>query len=218
MKIIPSAAIAVLIVTFIITIVSYPLLPDPIVSHWNASGEPDGYLSKFFGLFLTPLIMLGLAALFAVLPRIDPLKKNYAKFRNYYDGLILAFLLFMGIVQLQLILWNSGIKISPNLMFPIIIGIFYIYIGFVLEHAEQNWFVGIRTPWTLSSATVWKKTHERGGKLFKVAGIISLAGVFFEDYAFWFILVPVIAVAVYTIVYSYVEYQEEERERKEQSA
>jgi uncharacterized membrane protein len=103
-------------------------------------------MSKLSGLFLTPLIMLGLAALLAVLPRIDPLKKNYAKFQTYYDGLFLALLLFSGIIQFQLILWNLGVQISPNLTFPIPFGILFIYIGFVLEHAEQNWFVGIRTP------------------------------------------------------------------------
>ncbi len=213
MKIIRLAAIAVLIVTFIITLLSYPVLPDPIVVHWNAAGEADGYMSKLFGLFLTPLIMLGLAALFAVLPRIDPLKKNYAQFRNYYDGLILAILLFMGIIQFQLILWNLGVQISPNLTFPIIFGILSIYIGFVLDHAEQNWFVGIRTPWTLSSETVWKKTHAMGGKLFKIAGVICFIGVLFPDYAFWFILIPIIAVALYTVVFSYWEYQKEIRER-----
>jgi uncharacterized membrane protein len=209
MKIIRLAVIAVLTITFMITLVSYPSLPDPVVVHWNASGEPDGYMSKLPGLFLTPLIMVGLAALLAVLPRIDPLKENYAKFQTYYDGLFLALLLFSGIIQFQLILWNLGVQISPNLTFPIIFGILFIYIGFVLEHAEQNWFVGIRTPWTLSSETVWKKTHVLGGKLFKISGVICFIGILFPDYAFWFILFPILAVALYTIVFSYWEYQKE---------
>ena len=173
MKLIRVAIIAGLIITFILTIAIYPTAPDRIVSHWNAAGQADGYMSKFWGLFLIPLIMTGFVALLAVLPRIDPYKKNYEKFRDYYEGFILLFVLFMLAIQVQIILWSIGYQISPNLTFPILIGILFIYIGFLLGHAEQNWFVGIRTPWTLSSKTVWKKTHELGGKLFKIAGVIS---------------------------------------------
>jgi len=203
------AIIAGLIITFTLTIAIYPTVPDRVVSHWNAAGQADGYMSKFWGLFLIPLIMTGFVALFAVLPRIDPHKKNYEKFRDYYEGFILLFVLFLLAIQVQIILWSIGYQISPNLIFPLLIGILFIYIGFLLGHAEQNWFVGIRTPWTLSSKTVWKKTHELGGKLFIIAGVISCAGIFAGTYALWFILVPVLAVAVYTVAYSFIEFQKE---------
>jgi uncharacterized membrane protein len=208
-KLIRIAVIAVLIITFAITIAIYPSAPDRIVSHWNAAGEADGSMSKFWGLFLIPFIMTGFVALLAVLPRIDPHKKNYEKFWDYYEGFILLFVLFMLAVQVQIILWSIGYQISPNLTFPILIGMLFIYIGFLLDHAEQNWFVGIRTPWTMSSKTVWKKTHELGGKLFKIAGVISCLGIFAGVYALWFVLVPALAVAVITVVYSYYEYQKE---------
>ena len=209
MKLIRFAIIAGLIFTFALTIAIYPAAPDRIVSHWNAAGEANGSMSKFWGLFLIPIIMTGFVALFAVIPRIDPHKKNYEKFRDYYEGFILVFVFFMLAIQVQIILWSTGYQISPNLTFPVLIGILFIYIGFLLGHAEQNWFVGIRTPWTLSSKTVWKKTHELGGKLFKIAGVIACAGIFAGAYALWFILVPVLAVAVYTVVYSYIEFQKE---------
>ncbi len=112
-------------------------------------------------------------------------------------------------IQVQIILWSVGYQISPNLTFPILIGILFIYLGFLLDHAEQNWFVGIRTPWTLSSKTVWKKTHELGGKLFKIAGVISCLGIFAGVYALWFVLIPTLAVAVITVAYSYYEFQKE---------
>ncbi len=211
MKLIRVAIIAGLLITFILTIVIYPIVPDRVVSHWNAAGQADGYMSKIWGLGLIPLIMTGFVALLAVIPRIDPYKKNYEKFGDYYEGFILLFVFFMLAIQVQIILWSSGYRISPNLTFPVLIGSLFVYIGFLLGHAEQNWFVGIRTPWTLSSQTVWKKTHEIGGKLFKIAGIISFAGVLAGMYAMWFILVPVLAVAVFTVVYSYFEYQKELR-------
>ena len=67
----------------------------------------------------------------------------------------------------------------------------------------------IRTPWTLSSDTVWDKTHKIGGFLFKISGAFALIGIFFGDYAIWFLLVPVIVSTVYTVVYSYIEYKKE---------
>jgi len=216
-KLIRLAIIAGLIITFAITIVVYPTAPDRIASHWNAAGEVDGYLSKFWGLFLIPFIMTGFVALLAVLPRIDPYKESYDKFRNYYEGFILLFVLFMLAIQVQIILWSIGYQISPNLTFPILIGILFIYLGFLLDRAEQNWFVGIRTPWTMSSKTVWKKTHELGGKLFKIAGVISCFGVFAGVYALWFVLVPALAVAVITVVYSYYEYQKELNSEKKEA-
>jgi uncharacterized membrane protein len=203
------AIIAVLIVTFLVTITVYPTAPDRIVSHWDAAGEADGSMSKFWGLFLIPIIMTGFVALLAVLPRIDPHKKNYEKFRDYYDGFILLFALFLLAIQVQIILWSIGYHISPNITFPILTGMLFIYLGFLLEHAEQNWFVGIRTPWTLSSTRVWKKTHELGGTLFKIAGVFSCLGIFAGVYALLFVLIPALIVAVITVAYSYYEFQKE---------
>jgi uncharacterized membrane protein len=174
-------------------------------------------MPKLWGLGLIPLIMTGIIALLFVLPRIDPYKKNYEKFRNYYEGFILLFVFFMLAIQAQIILWSSGYQISPNLTFPFLMGTLFVYIGFLLGPAEQNWCVGIRTPSTLSSETVWKKTHELGGTLFKITGVIAFAGVLAEKYAIWFIIVPALAVGVITVVYSYFEYQKEVKSREEKS-
>ena len=89
------------------------------------------------------------------------------------------------------------------------LGLLFYYTGILLEHAERNWFIGIRTPWTLSSERVWKKTHKRGGILFKISGIIAAFSIFFQAYAFYFTIIPILLVALYTIVYSYYEYERE---------
>jgi len=201
--------LAIILLSFVLSIYFYPKMPEKMASHWNAQGEVDGHLPKCWGLFLIPLILTGLTMLFIAIPRIDPLKANIEKFRRYYDGFIILLFLFLLSVHFQVILWNIGIKINPNAMFPIGLGFLFFYTGILLENAKRNWFIGIRTPWTLSNEKVWDKTHEIGGKLFKIAGIAVFVGVFFQSYVLFFVLVPAILAAIYTIVYSYFEYQKE---------
>ena len=201
--------LGIILLSFIIGIYFYPQMPERMASHWNAQGQVDGYMSKFWGLFLVPFVLVGFALLFTAIPRIDPLKANIEEFRKHYDGLIILFFIYMLSIHFQVIFWNLGIKISPNTIVPISIGILFFYIGILCENAKRNWFIGIRTPWTLSNEKVWEKTHKIGGKLFKIAGIIAFVGVFFQSHALFFILVPVISVAIYTIIYSYFEYQKE---------
>jgi len=201
--------LGIILLSFIIGIYFYPQIPEKMASHWNAQGQVDGYMSKFLGSFFIPFILVGLALLFVAIPKIDPLKVNIEKFRKYYDGFIILFFVFMLSIHFQVILWNLGIKISPNVVLPIGLGLLFFYIGILCENAKRNWFIGIRTPWTLNSERVWEKTHKIGGKLFKIAGVIAFVGVFFQNYVLFFILVPVISVAAYTIIYSYIEYQKE---------
>jgi uncharacterized membrane protein len=210
MKLIRIAIVLVLVLTAVITLAAYPVMPDVVASHWNAAGDVNGTLPKFWGLILLPLLMGIFCALLVVLPAIDPLRDNYRKFQDYYDGFILVFALFFFLIQTEIILWELGVRISPNLVMPVMMGILFIYTGFLLEHAEPNWFVGIRTPWTMSSVPVWKKTHAMGAKLFKLAGVVSMIGILAGTYAWLFILVPVMAVAVITIVYSYAAFKGEQ--------
>lgn len=212
MKLIHPAIVLVIILTGVITFAAYPAIPDIVPSHWNAAGVVDGTMPKMWGLTLIPLLMIGFTALFIVLPRVDPLRENYQKFQDYYDGFILVFTIFLFAIQIQIILWGLGIPISPNLLLPILMGTLFIYLGFLLGHAEPNWFVGIRTPWTMSSATVWKKTHRLGAKLFMLAGAISMIGIFAGTFAFLFIIVPAIAVSLITVVYSFLEFRKEQVE------
>lgn len=205
------AILGIILLSFILSIYFYPQMPEKIASHWNAQGQVDGYMSKIWGLFLMPFILGGLALLFVAIPRIDPLKANIEKFRKYYDGFVVLFFVFLLSIHFQGILWNIGIEISPNVILPIGLGLLFFYSGILLENAKRNWFIGIRTPWTLSSDRVWEKTHKIGAKLFKIAGVIALAGIFFQRYALFFILVPAISVAIYTIIYSYLEYQKERK-------
>ncbi len=209
MKLRKSEIISLLIImiSFIIGISFYSLLPDKVASHWNAKGEVDGYMSKFGGLFLMPVISLVLLLLFIIIPKIDPLKHNIEKFRKYFDGFIVLMMLFLFYLYILTILWNIGVRFNfVHLLVPIF-SIFFYYCGILIQKAQRNWFIGIRTPWTLSNEQVWNKTHKIGGILFKIAGIISLIGILLPEYALFFVICPVIIASLFPVIYSYFAYQ-----------
>ena len=193
--------------SFVVGIYIYPQMPERMASHWGMEGQVDGYLSKFWGVFLLPIIFLVMAILFIIIPRIDPLKNNIQQFRKYFDGfIILIFLFFLYIYGLT-IYWNLGNVFNmTRFMVPAMAVLLY-YCGILINNSKRNWSVGIKTPWTMSSDVVWDKTHKIGGKLFKASGIICLLGLIWPFSAMWFVLVPILASTVFVFIYSYLEYK-----------
>lgn len=198
---------ALVLVFFILAGAFYPFMPEPMASHWNAEGEADGTMSKFWGLFLMPLIVLGISALLLAVPKIDPLKANIQKFKSYYYGFIVAFLIYFLYIYLLTLLWNLGLRFNFSLAIMPSIGILLFIVGILISKAKRNFFIGIRTPWTLSSDEVWDRTHRLGGKLFKIAGVIVLLLSFLPAAVEYVMLVLIIGITVSLIVYSYVVYQ-----------
>lgn len=201
--------VILILISFGIGVYFYPQLPERIASHWNVLGEVDGYMSKFWGVFLFPIILLGISLLFLILPKIDPLKKNFVGFKKYYNALMVFISAFLFYIYTLTIVWNMGIVFNMTQFIIPVMGILFFYIGTILEHMKRNWFVGIRTPWTLSSDLVWDKTHKLGSRLFKIVGVIVFGSVFFPQYLLWFVLVPTILMVLLLFVYSYLEYQKE---------
>ncbi len=200
---------AIIVISIVASLILYSRLPEKMASHWNARGEVDDYMPRIWGAFLMPVVMLLLALLLFFIPKIDPLKQNILKFKDYYYAFITFLSAYLLLVHLHILLWNAGIKISINISMSILSGPLFYFVGILLEKAKRNWFIGIRTPWTLSSDTVWEKTHKQGSVLFKICGVLSVIGAFFGRFAVYFIIVPVLAVSLYLIVYSYVEFQKE---------
>ena len=188
-------------------------LPDSMASHWNIDDQVDGYIPKFWGVFMLPLITLGMLGLFLVLPSIDPLKANIAQFRqafNLFIVLIVGFMLYLYGLTLA---WNLGyndFKMS-GAMLPAI-GLLFIFIGFLMRQAKRNFFIGIRTPWTLSSDSVWNETHRVGAILFMISGALAFIGGFFGGTtAFWMLFAPLLTSTLFLLVYSYLLYRRETR-------
>lgn len=186
-------------------------LPEQMASHWNVNDQVDGYMSKFWGVFLMPLISIGMLLLFLIIPNIDPLKANIAQFRetfNIFIALIVAFMLYIHGLTLTWSLGYQGFQMSAA-MLPFM-GVLFIAVGHMLRRAKRNFFIGIRTPWTLSSDSVWDKTHQLGSILFMLSGAFAIAGSFFGGrIAFWLIFVPLIGSTLFLVIYSYVLYRNE---------
>ena len=187
--------------------------PEQMASHWNVNDQVDGYMPKFWGVFLMPLVTLGMFVLFLVLPSIDPLKANIAQFReafNLFIVLMVAFMLYVHALTLAWGLGYTGFKMSTS-MLPAM-GLLFFFIGYMLRKAKRNFFIGIRTPWTLSSDTVWDKTHQIGAVLFMVSGALAVIGGLVGGMtAFWMLFIPLIGLTLFLVVYSYVLYRNETR-------
>lgn len=186
-------------------------LPEQMASHWNINDQVDSYMPKFWGVCMVPLITLGMFVLFLVIPSIDPLKANIAQFReafNLFIVLMVAFMLYIYGLTLAWSLGYTGFRMSSS-MLPAI-GLLFIFIGFMLRQAKRNFFIGIRTPWTLSSDRVWNKTHQIGSTLFMVAGALAVIGSFFGGMtAFWMLMIPIFGSTIFLVIYSYVLYKQE---------
>ena len=194
---------AIIILSFAVAIYYYPKMPLQMASHWNAEGNVNGWMLKPWALFLMPVLSLVMLFFFRWLPKIDPLRENVAKFKDQYNIFILGMIGFLFYIYILTIVWNLGSVFNmTKLMIPGIAVVFFIC-GNLIEHAKRNWFIGIRTPWTMSSDHVWDKTHELGAKAFRITAFIMLLGVFFETLAIWFVLVPVFLAVIVVFVYSY---------------
>ncbi|MFH2136116.1 MAG: SdpI family protein [Patescibacteria group bacterium] len=202
-----------LLAMFVVGIYIAPTMPDRVPTHWNIRGEVDGYGSKYINLFLMPSIALAAYLLMSFLPVIDPLRKNYEKFAKPY----LYFKIFLAFffIYLEIFLLYSSVRFSPpqgSLMFAIPFSLLLCFIGWILPQIKRNFFIGIRTPWSLVSDENWKKTHDFSGKVFIVAGIASLIASFFGSMASFIILIASVFTAVMaTFVYSYLEYRKEKK-------
>ncbi len=198
-------------ITLAAGIVLWDRLPEQMASHWNANDEVDGYISKFWGVFLMPLVTLGMFGLLIFLPNIDPLKANIAQFRGVFNLFIVFMVVFMLYIHTLTIVWSLGyqnFRMSAA-MLPFL-GVLFIFVGYLLRQAKRNFFIGIRTPWTLSSDSVWDKTHRLGSVLFMASGVLSIAGSFFGGMtAFWMLFVPLIGSTLALVVYSYLLYRNE---------
>ena len=153
----------------------YARLPERVPTHWNAAGEVDGWSGRAVGAFLMPTVALGLWLLFLVLPRLDPRRANYARFGPTYDLVVATVIVFQVALHVLLLGVALGWPVAVDTVIIVGVGLLLLLLGNVLPRVRPNWFIGIRTPWTLSSDRAWEKTHRVGGYIFSAAGLVVVA-------------------------------------------
>ena len=200
----------VILVAALVSLIVYPQLPPRVVMHFNAAGQPNGYGSRMDAVLLLPLVILGLRLLFEVLPRIDPRRENYARFTGTYWLLGNGLLLFLGALHVAVLAYALGVPVRIDRVVAVAWGVLLVVLGSYLARVEPNWFVGIRSPWTLSSERVWHRTLRVGGGVFVAGGVLCVLTVFVPTTVAFSLLGAITAVAaVVTVVISYVLWRQE---------
>jgi len=179
--------------------------PDRIPAHWNLAGQVDRYGGRFEGLLAIPLLALAIYLMMIFLPRLDPHRANYAAFGRAYATLRLLILVVLAGICALTHLWIRGVHVRIELWVPLIGGALFVAVGNLLGRVRPNWFVGIRTPWTLSSEAAWTGTHRAGRWVFILMGaLLTACAVLRPDWAVWTMAVVGVTGMLGLVVYSYV--------------
>lgn len=190
---------------FVLAAVVWPSAPDQIPVHWGLSGEPDRYGGKIEGLLLLPLVTLGVYFAMLLLPRVDPRRANYALFEGAYAVIRLSAVVFLGLVYGLILLWVRGVELDVAVVVPVLVGALFVVIGNLLGKIRPNWFVEIKTPWTISSRRSWVKTHRMAGWTFVLLGLAFVVlGFTGQAWAIPALVAATIGSVLLLFVYSYL--------------
>ncbi|GAB1805341.1 SdpI family protein [Priestia megaterium] len=202
--------LSITLLTLVAWLIALPHLPATMPIHWGANGEADGFATKINAMILTVGIMVLIYFIIAFVPRIDPRKENYKYFSKTYNILLNAVLLLFFFVNMSTILQGLGYNVPMSYIAPIMAGLVFIIIGNYLQRVRSNYFMGIRTPWTLSNETVWKKTHRLSGKIFFIGGLLILISAFLPDgYKSVIMWASIVLCVAIPYLYSYLAYKKE---------
>jgi uncharacterized membrane protein len=191
-----------------ISLWAYPRLPEEVPIHWNFSGEVDGYASKLFAVLFGPIFLTWIYGILFGVSKIDPRKENYEKFAGAYRVFMNASLTFFVVIHIAVIFSGLGYDVNMDWIVNIGLGMLFIILGNYMPKVKANYFVGIRTPWTLANETVWARTHRFGGKVFFIGGVMLIVSAFIPSSFRVFLLISsIVFIAIVPMVYSYFVYK-----------
>ncbi len=191
---------------FAVAAILYPSLPEQIPTHWNAQGQVDDTMKKPLGVIIMPAMALFTFVVMKLIPIISPKGFRTDKFSDVIGVLQVTLVGFMSIVAVLVLLEARGLDVRINEMIIFGTGLLFVIIGNYLGKVRKNFFIGIRTPWTLASDEVWNRTHRIGGRLFMLSGVIIWLGALLRLPLTWTVGVAVGLVLI-PVVYSYVLYR-----------
>ena len=193
-------------ITLLVTGLLYPRLPSNIPNHWNIHGYVDHYGPKWSLLVLNPGVMAGILALFALLPWLSPNRFEVDTFRSTYLYLMLVLIGVFAYIQ-AVLLWgalsgrvDTGWAVAGGMYLVLVL------LGNVLGKVRRNFYLGIRTPWTIANERVWNATHRLAAKLFVFAGLAGLVLLGFRVRN-WPVFLPLMVAVVIPVVYSLILYK-----------
>jgi uncharacterized membrane protein len=183
-------------------------LPEQVPMHWNLKGEIDDWGSKYSLIGLVFLLPVLTYVLMLVVPKIDP-KKNMESMGGKYDQFKFILVAFMSVVVLLVMYISINQKLSNPNMIVILVGTLFVFMGNYFKVIKQNYFIGIKTPWTLESEEVWKLTHLLAGKMWVIGGILIVifSLVVPENLNFYIFISITAVISIVPIAYSYVIYK-----------
>jgi uncharacterized membrane protein len=213
-----ALALAIVGLQILIAICAFPFLPDTVPIHWNIAGQADGFASKWVNTLLFPLLSIGLYLLLRFVTGAGPRlggRNSVAANMQLRTVLLVAILLFMLIVQLCVTAISLGMPVDITFVLNLAVSLLFIVIGNFMGKLRRNFWMGIRTPWTLASEVSWERTHRIGGWLFVAVGLIGIPCSFVPALRFWVIVPLIILVSVFLTGYSYVCYRQHATEEGE---
>ncbi len=207
-KIDATLAVRIVLVALMLVIaaVTYTSLPNTIPVHWGFEGQPNGWAPKTWGAWLIPLMTLAFLFLFPIIARIDPKHENYKNFKKPWDVIqtsLIAMFAYMYAVTLVVTFYPEyNAMVGRAVVFGI--GVLFVILGNVMGKLRQNYFVGLKTPWTLDDPEVWQKSQRFTGWAFVLAGLV-----FIVESLVWIGVVPVFfamiaVIVILPIAYSYL--------------
>ena len=205
------AAIAIWIVPILYLVSIYPTLPDIVPTHFDLNGKADQYGKKseiILGIVILSVFAIGVYFLLQYLPKIDP-KKTAGYSAETFRKIALLMVVFFTILEIMLIHASLAKNFTFNrLLFPLL-GLFFAYLGNLMHSIKPNYFVGIRTPWTLEDPETWRVTHQLGGKLFFAGGVLItlLTLILHANSAFVCFISITMIIGLTPVIYSYVYYR-----------
>lgn len=196
---------------FLYLLIEYPGLPARVPTHFSINGQPDNYNNRSF-LWVTTSVLGGVSVfiylLIRFLPRIDPKKK--AKYSaSVFNKIAVAVVLLISLIAIYSIYAAKAGNFKLRGFLPVILGIFFAFMGNMMHSLKPNYFVGIRTPWTLENEETWRKTHQLGGKLWFIGGIlITITGFLVPTRAEVFVMMSIVLVIVlWPVIFSYTYFK-----------
>jgi len=198
-------SITIIVISILSSIYFYSHFPERVPSHWNFRGEVDAWSGKTMGAFMLPIILIVMYGMFLALPKLDPKKEKYQQFMKPYKIFQSIIIFIMFAIYLTASFNALGYPVNISIIVPALIALLFIILGNYMGKLKQNYFVGIKTPWTLSSEDVWNKTHRFGGKVFVIGGLVLMIVPFVpENLSFAVFLIDIIFIIFTPIIYSFL--------------